>query len=326
MRVLILGAAGFIGSHLTSALLKRGALTNASGRAEPVTELVLADACAVERMPSSDVPVRSEVGDCTDLAFLQRLFEQEVDSVFPLAATLTTEAEVNFSLGLQVNVLAFMQLLEACRQQRRVPRLVYASSIAAFGGSLPDSVDDSIAHTPQTSYGTHKAIAELLINDYSRHGFIDGRALRLPVVLTRPGAPSPAVSDRVAALVREPLQGRDVECPFDPQTCMPVASVRRVAEALIATHDLPASAFVDVRAFNLPALTVSVQEMLDALRRCAGSRTLGRVTFAPQRGLQAIVDGWPKGFVSAFATRHGIHAEVAFDEIVRAYIEDYLSA
>ena len=325
MRVLILGASGFIGSHLAAALAARGQLLNGAGRIEPISELVLADARPVSQAPKGAAPVRTEVGDCTDLAFLQRLFEVEIDAVFPLAATLTTEAETNFSLGLQVNVLAFMQLLETCRNQRKAPRLVYASSIAAFGGGLPDTVDDSVIHTPQTSYGTHKAIAELLIDDYTRHGFIDGRALRLPIVLVRPGAPSPAVSDRVASLVREPLRGRDVVCPFDPQTRMPVASVRRVAEALIAVHDLPAGGFAHTRAMNLPALTVTPREMIDALERRAGGRALGRVSFAPQPALQAIVDGWPKVFVSALASRHGIRADGSFDEIVSSYVEDYLA-
>lgn len=325
MRVLILGATGFIGSHLAAALITRGCLTNAAGQVEAITELVLADVRPPTRMPSSAIPVRTEIGDYVDLAFLQRLFSAEIDSVFPLAATLTTEAETNFSRGLQVNVLAFMQLLETCRQQPRAPRLVYASSIAAFGGPLPDTVDDAVARTPQTSYGTHKAVAELLITDYSRHGFIDGRALRLPVVLTRPGAPSPAVSDYVAALVREPLQGRDTICPFDPETRMPVASVRRVADALIAVHELPARELSHTRAMNLPALTVTVREMVQTLERYSKDRNLGRVTYAPQAGLQRIVDGWPKAFVSAFALQQGIRADAGFDDIVRAFIEDYLS-
>lgn len=324
MRVLVIGAAGFIGSHLVAALLARGRLANATGNVEPISELILADSAPIARLPSSLIPVRTEVGDCCDLNFLQQLFSVGIDSVFPLAAALTTEAETNFAQGLKVNVLGFMQLLETCRAQRVAPRLVYASSIAAFGGELPETVDDALAHTPQTSYGTHKAVAELLINDYSRHGFIDGRALRLPVVLIRPGPPSPAVSDRVAALVREPLQGHDVVCPFDPYTRMPVVSARRVAQALLAAHELPAERFRYTRAFNLPALTVSVREILEAVERMSAGRLLGRVTFERQAGLQAIIDGWPKVFVSDFAAQNGIYADASFDEIIRAYIEDYL--
>ncbi|MFL6655897.1 MAG: D-erythronate dehydrogenase [Sulfurifustis sp.] len=322
MRVLVIGAAGFIGSHLVSALLKRGRLVNRAGELEPIEEIVLADA-APPVYPAVAPAIRAEVGDFTDLAFVQRLFHDRVDSVFPLAATLTAEAEANFAQGLRVNVLAFLQMLEACREQGTSPRLVFASSVAAFGGMLPDVVDDSVAQTPQTSYGTHKAITELLINDYSRHGFIDGRALRLPIVLIRPGTPSPTVSDRVAAIVREPLQGRDVVCPFGPQTRLPVASARRVAQCLITLHDLPANAFGDSRAMNLPALTVTVQEMIGSLERFRDTRRVGRVSFAPEAWMQAIVDQWPKQFVSARATRYGIGADASFDEIVGAFLEDY---
>lgn len=323
MRVLVIGAAGFIGSHLVSALLERGRLVNPGGELERIEEIVLADAAPLPARVTSGAAIRTEIGDFSDLAFLERLFRDRVDSVFPLAATLTAEAEANFAQGLQVNVLAFLQMLEMCREQGTSTRLVFASSVAAFGGTLPEIVDDSVAHTPQTSYGTHKAIAELLINDYSRRGFIDGRALRLPIVLIRPGAPSPAVSDRVAAIVREPLLGRDVACPFDETTRLPVASARRVAQCLIALHDLPANAFGDSRAMNLPALSVTVQEMIRSLDRFRDTRRLGRVSFAPEAWMQAIVDRWPKQFVSARATRYGIGADASFDEIVDAFLEDY---
>jgi D-erythronate 2-dehydrogenase len=316
MRVLVTGAGGFIGSQLVRALLARGTL---GGR--PLSSLVLADAAPVSLRHDGPIAIRTECGDVSDGAFIRQLLEGGVDSIFPLAATLTTEAEADFGKGLRVNVLALVHLLEFLRTLGQRPRLVFASSIAAFGGALPDTVDDSVAHVPQTSYGTHKAIAELLINDYSRHGLIDGRALRLPVVLTRPGAPSPAVSDRVAAIVREPLMGRDLACPFDPATRMPVASVQRVAQALVALHDLPAAAFGDSRAMNLPALSVTVAEMLASVERLRGTRTLGKVTFAPDARLQAIVDGWPKRFVSERASRHGLRADTSFDEVIRSFLE-----
>lgn len=325
MRVLVVGAAGFIGSHLVSALLERGQL---AGRR--IERLVLADAIPVRIPGGAQIEVTAETGDISDRTFLQRLLADGADSVFPLAATLTTEAEADFGKGLRINLLALIDLLEALRLRREgqkggthaVPRVVFASSIAAFGGALPETVDDSVQHLPQTSYGTHKAIAELLINDYSRHGFVDGRALRLPIVLIRRGSPSPAVSDRVAAIVREPLLGRDAVCPFDPGTRMPVASVQRVAEALMAIHDLPASALGDSRAMNLPALSVTAGEMVESLRRFKNVRALGRVTFAPDAKLQAVVESWPKRFVSERASRHGIGSDASFDEIIRHFLSE----
>ena len=320
MRVLVIGAAGFIGSHLVSALLERGQL---AGRR--IKSLLLADAMPVRGPRGAQVEVRAETGDISDRAFLQHLLADGVDSVFPLAATLTTEAVADFGKGLKVNLLALVDLLEALRQDKgrdAVPRVVFASSIAAFGGALPDTVDDSVQHLPQTSYGTHKAIAELLINDYSRHGFIDGRALRLPIVLIRRGSPSPAVSDRVAAIVREPLLGRDTVCPFDPGTRMPVASVQRVAEALMSVHDLPAVAFGDSRAMNLPALSVTAGEMVESLQRFKNVRALGRVAFAPDAKLQSVVESWPKRFVSERASRHGIGSDASFDEIIRHFLSE----
>lgn len=323
MRVLITGAAGFIGSRLTSELLARGQLIDAQGTARPIGELVLADTVPIAAAAVAGGPrTRAELGDIRDRAYLQRLAGDGLDSVFHLASTLTIEAETGFERGLAVNVHGLMQLLEICRAQVRAPRLVFASSIAAFGGPLPATVDDTVALTPQTSYGTHKAIAELLINDYTRHGFIDGRALRLPIVLIRPGAATPAVSDRVAAIVREPLLGRDVACPLAPETRIPVASARRVAAALVAVHDLPASAFAHTRAMNLPSLTVSVGEMVAALQRVQRPRPRGQVHWQPDPGLQRVVDGWPVSFVSELASRHGIAADANFDEIVATFIED----
>jgi nucleoside-diphosphate-sugar epimerase len=344
MRVLVTGAWGFVGSHVTKALLARGRLVDSRGADRLIGELVLADAITPAAGVAQWVPdqsrdgaghaaagsaryagvvrVRTETGDLRDPAFLRRLVGAGVDSVFHLAAALTMQAETDFVRGLEVNVHALMRLLELCRAQARPPKLVYPSSIAAFGGELPRTVDDSVVQTPQTSYGTHKSIAELLISDYSRHGFVDGRALRLPVVLVRPGTPVPAVSDRIAAIVREPLSGRDLVCPLAAGTRIPVSSARRVAESLLAIHDLPLAAFGATRAMNLPSLTVSVGDMIESVHRCAQGRRLGEVRIEPDASLQAVVDGWPAAFVSERASRWGIAADADFDEIVRAFIEE----
>ena len=305
--ILITGAGGFIGGHLIKVLLAKGV---------PASALLLADTQRFDPPAGA----KAEVGDIAQPAFIRRLLEHGIKSVYALAAKLTSDAEADFGQGLQVNVLGLIHFLEALRNLRQRPRFVYPSSIASFGGTLPETVDDSMAHFPRTSYGSHKAIAELLINDYTRKGFVDGRVLRLPVVLTRPGAPSTVVSDRVASIIREPLRGQDVVCPLDPATRIPVASVQRVAQALVAIHDLPASAFGDTRAMNLPSLSVTIGELIAAVERYRGRRPLGAITVRPDPRLQAIADDWPKRFVSERASRHGITSDASIDEVIEHFL------
>lgn len=323
MRILITGAGGFVGRTLLKALLERPALACRDG-AEQITEITLTDLRedTLSGLPD-DARLRVQPGDITDDAFRRGLFDRPVDSVFHLAATLTTDAESNFRRGLEINVLMLIRLLEDCRTADNGPRFLYPGSIAAFGGPLPETVDDRVAQTPQTSYGTAKSIAELLISDYSRHGFVDGRVLRLPVVLIRPGSPTPSVSDKVAAIVREPLRGQDVVCGLEPETLIPVASARAVAEALIRLHDVPADRFGHTRAMNLPSLTVSVADMIAALEGFDYPGTRGRIDWEKDHQIQAIVDSWPRYFVSEEASRLGIAADASFTDILRAYVEDY---
>jgi nucleoside-diphosphate-sugar epimerase len=304
MRILVTGAGGFIGSHVVRALISKGV---------PASALLLADANRFD----APAGAKAEIGDIAEPAFIRRLLEHGVKSIYALAATLTSDAEADFGKGLRVNVLGLIHLLEALRHVGGRPKLVYPSSISSFGGALPETVDDTIAHFPRTSYGSHKAIAELLINDYTRKGFIDGRSLRLPVVLTRPGVPSTVVSDRVAAILREPLRGKDVVCPLDPTTRIPVASVQRVAQALIAIHDLPPSAFGDMRAMNLPSLSVTIGEMVAAVER---RKPVGKITYAKDPILQAIADDWPKRFISERASKHGIGADASIDEVIEHFL------
>ena len=325
MRVLVTGAGGFVGRRLVPALMQEPALTRGGGDAEQISELILTDRSETGLGNfAADARVRIEIGDLCDAQFRRTLFTRRIDSIFHLAATLTTDEEADFARGLQVNLLGVIDLLEDCRSGAHRPRFIYPSSIAAFGGPLPDRVDDKVSQTPQTSYGTAKAVAELLINDYSRHGFIDGRVLRLPVVLLRPGASISSVSDRVASIVREPLHGRDVVCPLNPETKIPVGSIRCIAAALIRLHEVPADRFGHTRAMNLPSLTVTVAEMVEALEsfEYAGSR--GKISWERNEQLQAIVDGWPNCLVSDEASRLGIRSDGSFTEILRAYVEDEL--
>jgi nucleoside-diphosphate-sugar epimerase len=331
MRILVTGAAGFIGRRLAAALLARDFVTDASGRAVPIDELILADRAA-PTVPA-DPRARCVAADVSDPSSLAALLRDKVDSVFSLAATLTVEAESDYARGLAVNLHGVLSLLEACRSSKHRPRFVFPSSIAAFGGPLPEVVDDRVQHTPQTSYGTHKAIGELLVNDYSRLGFVDGRTLRLPVVLVRasgqpaPGAPTPppTVSGAIAALVSERLAGKEVVCPLDPETRIAAASVERVVDALVAVHDLPAEGFGHTRALNLPSLSLTLRELAEAAERAAArvGIQIGTLRWAPDPRFQSAVDQWPRRFVSEAASSFGIRSDASADEIVSSYLREH---
>lgn len=323
MRVLITGAAGFIGTALQRALIARGSLADAGGTPRRIEELVLADRADVPL--AGDAPCRRRVlrGDLAEPGFAAQLAALAPDSVFHLAASLTLEAEADEPRAYRLHVEALRELIAGFGKP---PRLVLASSIAVFGGDLPATVGDGLRAEPDTTYGTHKAIAELLLADYSRRGRVDARALRLPIVLIRDGAPSPAVSDRIAAIVREPLAGRDVVCGLHPDTRMPVASAQAVARALIAMHDLPAERLPHDRALNLPSLSITVAEMVAALRRVAGDEAAARVRYEPDPTLQRVVDGWPRAFTSDRASALGLHADADFDAILGAYLGADLGA
>ena len=319
MRVLITGAAGFLGRALAAELSRVDTLVGHNGEPSSIVELVLADRApcrAPGRCGFGVVPVQ---GNLSDPAFVKLLAERRFDSIFHLAASLTLDAEHDPDAAFEINVEAVRRLIIA--NSANTPRIIFTSSIAVFGGSLPDIVDDSVRSTPTTTYGAHKAIVELLLADATRHGRIDGRMLRLPIVLIRPGAATPTVSDRVAAIVREPLAGRNVECPLAPETRIPVVSASAAARALIALHNLPTSYLPLGRALNLPALTVTVADMVESVeRRRKNAGAIGRIAYEPDPALQAIVDGWPKHFVSADADRLGLKSDPNFDAIVSEYL------
>jgi nucleoside-diphosphate-sugar epimerase len=322
MKVLVTGGAGFLGQRLARRLLARGKLQDASGREHPIGRLVLAD---VVRAPDfGDARVRAEAGDIADPAFLARVIDADTSSIFHLAAVVSGQAEADFDLGMRVNLDASRRLLETCRRLGHVPKVVFTSSVAVYGGILPDVVRDSTALNPQSSYGMQKAVAELLLNDYSRRGFVDGRALRLPTISIRPGKPNKAASSFASGILREPLNGEAAVCPVSDSLRLWLSSPRQAVESLIAGHELSGASLGPSRSINLPGLSVTVGEMLAALARVAGAEAAARVRFQHDAAVENIVASWPGAWDDSRARALGLSGDPDFDSVIRAYIEDDL--
>jgi len=324
MNVVITGGGGFIGSKLAQALLARGSLADSGGKPQKISRLVLADQ-AFPDLPA-DARLEKLSGDISDPQFAARAIAPDTDAIFHLAAVVSGAAEADFDLGMRVNLGGARAVLDRARlisdQAARPPRLVFASSVAAFGGDLPRVLDDSTTPVPQTSYGSQKVVSEYLIGDFSRKGYIDGRSLRLPTIVVRPGKANAAASSFASAVLREPLNGVAYECPVGADTGVWLLSPRRVVDALIHAHDLPASAWGSNRALNLPGITVTVGEMIEAMAKIAGAGTRKRVSWKLDARINAIVKGWPVRFDTPRALSMGFKADPGIEAVIRDYIAD----
>jgi len=328
MRIVITGGAGFLGSRLARGILERGKLTNAQGQSAEVTELVLFDVVP----PSvTDPRVRAVTGDLGDAHLVARVVTPETDSIFHLAAVVSGQAEAEFDVGMRVNLDATRTLLERCRTLARPPKFVFTSSLAVFGGPLPDPVADDSPITPQTSYGSQKAMDEFMVYDMTRKGFIDGRSLRLPTITVRPGKPNRAASGFASGIIREPLAGVEAICPVRPSAAMWVSSPRAVIANLIVGHEVPATAFAQAgfahtRSVNVSGIRVGVGAMVDALRRVSGDAVASLVKWQIDPVVDRIVATWPANFAPVLGPALGMRADSDFEAIVRQYIDDELRA
>ena len=318
MRVVITGGAGFLGSRLAAAILASGALKDAHGVQQPVREIVLAD--VTQAATNNDPRVRVMQGSLDERAFVDAVVTPDTASVFHLAAVVSGQAEADFDIGMRVNVDATRQVLERCRACATPPKFIFASSIAVFGGALSDPLQDDAPVTPQSSYGTQKAIGELLVNDMSRKGFIDGRALRLPTIVVRPGKPNRAASSFASGIIREPLAGVEAVCPVAPETTLWIQSPRAVVDNLIVGHDVDASQLPAFRAVNVPGIAIAVGDMVAALRDIAGAAVAERVQWRYDPTIDRIVSTWPARFDTRVGPALGMRADGDFTSIVRDYI------
>jgi nucleoside-diphosphate-sugar epimerase len=292
------------------------------GPPEPIERLTLFDSVPAEGL-RVDPRVELVTGDITDRNTVERA-AAEVDLVWHLAAVVSAAAEADFDLGYRVNVDGTRVLLEALRGTGRRPRVVFTSGFAVFGGEMPEVITDDFHPTPQSSYGTQKAIGELLNADYSRKGFVDGRSLRLPTVVVRPGKPNKAASTFASSIIREPLAGEEAVCPVQRDTAIYILSPRRVTDALLRAMRLPDSTWGVDRTLPLPGITVTVGAMVDALQRVAGEAVVDRIRWQPDPAIQRIVESWPVRAEAQRARSLGFTDDGSFDAILLAHIEDEL--
>ncbi len=325
MNIVMTGGNGFIGRRLARELLSAGEAIGADGARHALEKLVLFDIAQLDDELARDPRVEQVVGDISDPAALTSVISARTAAVFHFGAVVSAGAEADFDLGMRVNLDGTRNVLEACRRLPSPPRVVFASSLAVYGGDLPKLIDDATPSYPQTSYGAQKACGELLVSDYSRKGFIDGRALRFPTILVRP-EPNLAASTFASTIIREPLLARDTICPVEPRSVMAVMSIAKLIDCIMRAYELPADAFGARRALLLPAISVSVEAMIAAVRRVGGEAAAKCIAVRPDPKTQHIVDGWPGGVLAERAQGLGLRADATVEEIVGVFVRQDLPA
>ena len=305
MRILVIGAAGMIGRKLVQRLAR-----------DKAGELILHDVVPFEGASAvSDLSAPGEAG---------KLVASRPELIFHLAAVVSGEAEADFDKGYRVNLEGTQRLFEAVRKENYRPRLVFTSSIAVFGAPFPEAIGDEFLSAPLTSYGTQKAIGELLLSDYSRRGFIDGIGLRLPTICVRPGKPNKAASGFFSGIIREPLAGQEAVLPVPETVRHWFASPRAAIGFLLHASRMNTEQLGTRRNLSLPGVSATVAEQIDALRKVAGEKVAQRIRREPDPAIVRIVEGWPRNFDAKRAAALGFRADASFEEIIRLHIEDEL--
>ncbi|MBV8744330.1 MAG: SDR family oxidoreductase [Xanthobacteraceae bacterium] len=320
MKILITGAAGMIGRKLAARFAGDAALSGT-----PIDHLVLVDVTPPEAPAGLAGRVETKATDISNKRDVTGLVAGRPDVIFHLAAIVSGEAELDFDKGYRINLDGTGYLLEAIRAERDYrPKLVFASSIAVFGAPFPEAIPDDFFHTPLTSYGTQKAIAELLIADYARRGFLHGIAIRLPTIVVRPGKPNRAASGFFSSIIREPLAGEEAILPVEESVRHWHASPRAAVGFLLHAASLAGPQLGARIGLTMPGVCCTVGEEIAALRRIAGDRVAARIRREPDPMIMRIVEGWPRRFDARRAIALGFRAEDSFDEIIRAHIDDEL--
>ena len=314
MDILITGGGGFLGQALARRLL-------ATPDFCADLSLTLADLAAPPGW-SAEPRVRAVACDITDTAALSALVTPATRIVYHLAAIVSGQAEREFDLGMRVNLDATRTLLEVARRLPQPPIFVFASSLAVYGGELPAVVGDRTALSPQSSYGTQKSVGELLVQEYSRRGWVDGRALRLPTISVRPGKPNQAASSFASGIIREPLHGQPAICPVGRGVRMWLSSPQAAIANLVHAARVPAAQLGLSRSLNAPGLSVTVEEMVRALEKVAGPAAVARIRFEPQEAVERIVSTWPGEIDIRRAVALGFERDRDFESVIRAYVAE----
>jgi nucleoside-diphosphate-sugar epimerase len=320
LHILVIGAAGMIGRKFTERLVKDGGLAGRAISRMTLTDVVTPDA------PAAGWPVETTSGDLSSPGEAQRLVASRPDMIIHLAAIVSGEAEADFDKGYRINLDGTRALFEAIRAvgDGYCPRLVFTSSIAVFGAPFPEAIPDEFHHTPLTSYGTQKAIGELLLADYSRRGFMDGVGIRLPTICVRPGKPNKAASGFFSGIIREPLAGQEAVLPVGEDVMHWHASPRAAVGFLLHAATMDTGALGARRNFTMPGLAVTVAEQIEALRKVGGEKAVKLIRREPDPVIMTIVSGWPRKFDARRAAAAGFRADESFEAIVRAHVEDEL--